>query len=39
VKKVANTGNYINSYWNVIRYQNYSRIKLPDPVPLEKPND
>jgi hypothetical protein len=36
VKEVPRTGNSVNSYWNVIRYQNYSLIKLADPIPIEQ---
>jgi hypothetical protein len=33
LQKVPSTGNFENTYWNVIRYRNYQRIKLPDPDP------
>jgi len=32
-KKVKDTGNYENSYWNLLRYQNLELIKLPLPMP------
>ncbi len=31
MKKVGTSLNYQNSYWNVVRYQYFTRIKLPDP--------
>jgi hypothetical protein len=33
MKKVGMTQNYQNSYWNIVRYQYFTRVKLPDPVP------
>lgn len=35
-KKAKDTGNYENSYWNLLRYQNLELIKLPDPLPGDK---
>jgi len=35
-KKVPETENYENSYWNILRYQDLELIKLPDLVPPEK---
>ncbi len=32
IKRAGDTGNFENSYWNVIRYERLSRVKLPDPV-------
>ena len=29
-EKTSKTGNYVNSYWNILRYRNYELIKLPD---------
>ena len=30
MRKTGNANNYVNSYWNVLRYQNMSVVKLPD---------
>jgi len=34
--KKSKTGNYENSYWNILRFRNYELIRLPDLVPAEK---
>ncbi len=31
IRKVGNSGNYVNSYWNILKYQDLSVIKLKDP--------
>ncbi|HDO27100.1 MAG TPA: LysM peptidoglycan-binding domain-containing protein [Bacteroidetes bacterium] len=35
-EKIKDTGNYENSYWNLLRYQNLELIKLPGPLPGNK---
>jgi hypothetical protein len=39
MKKVGSSQNYQNSYWNVIRYEYFSRVKLPDPQITQKDPD
>jgi hypothetical protein len=39
MKKVGSTQNYQNSYWNVIRYEYFTRVKLPDPQITQKEPD
>jgi LysM repeat protein len=36
IKKTGFSRNFENSYWNVVRYQQFSRIKLPDPKKARK---
>ena len=39
LENVPHSNNYQNSYWNVLRYYNYNRLKLPDPLPIDNIND
>lgn len=33
MRSAGNADNYQNSYWNIVRYEYFTRVKLPDPVP------